>query len=288
VDLADDVEEEVLGGAHGGDQAGDLPTVLGEDRGDQVALGGGVAEGGERGFRTGEVEEAVEVLALAHGVEGGGLAGGVPDDAFAGQAEVVAHGEAREAVAEVVVELLLGAEDEVSDAGVQAVGADDEVERAAGAAGEGHVHAVVVIVEDGDAVVEEELDVVADGGVEDLREIASAHLQVAAFDTACHGLRADRGDQAAVGVEEGDQAGLDVGGPQVRHQPHSVDHVQCRAADVDGVAAAAQGVGFLHDRDVEAVSVQPVGQRGARDAGAGDQDRAHVHSSVRQPSEFDS
>ncbi|MFJ2864321.1 hypothetical protein [Kitasatospora sp. NPDC087314] len=59
MDLADDVEEQVVGLAHGGDQAGDVPTALGERGGDELALRLRVAEGVDGGFLPQEDEEPV-------------------------------------------------------------------------------------------------------------------------------------------------------------------------------------------------------------------------------------
>ncbi|MCO5971008.1 hypothetical protein NDW01_21640 [Actinoallomurus sp. WRP6H-15] len=215
MDLADDVEEEVVGGAHRRGQARDLPPVAGVDRRDEVALRVRVAEGGERRLGAGEGQEAEQLVAVAvaDGVEGRGPAGLVPDDALMREPEVVGQGESREAVAEVTVERLLRAEDQAPGVGVQAVGADDEVEGAPAPAAEGHVHSPLAIVEGGDGVVEEELGVVADRVVQDVGEIPAAHLQIAALVAAGQGGGPEGGDRTAVGVQEGDPAGVDMGGP---------------------------------------------------------------------------
>ena len=51
-----------------------------------------------------------------------------------------------------------------------------------------------------------------------------------------------------------------------------------RALEVDGLAAAADLVSLLDDGDVEAEAVQPEGECGPPDAGAGDQDSRILHA----------
>ncbi|GDY50942.1 hypothetical protein SVIO_015650 [Streptomyces violaceusniger] len=157
---------------------------------------------------------------------------------------------------------------------MDAIGADDQVEGAPGAAAEGHVHPAVVVVEGGDGVVEEDVDVVPDRAVEDLGQLSARDFEVMAFLAAGDGLGPDGGDRIALLVEEGDPADADVGVPEPGEHPHPPDDLDRGAADVDGVAATAQCGRLLDEGDREAVPAEPVGQRGTGDAGAGDQDRA--------------
>lgn len=64
-----------------------LSVVVGEERGDEVALGAGVAERVEGRFGAGEVEEGVDLVAVAGGVEDSGPAGDVPRHALVGESE---------------------------------------------------------------------------------------------------------------------------------------------------------------------------------------------------------
>lgn len=75
---------------------------------------------------------------------------------------------------------------------------------------EGHVHTAVVVMEGGDGVVEEELDVLANRVVEGVGEVPAAYFEVTALDAAGDDLRLDGGHPAAVGGQEGDQAAVDV------------------------------------------------------------------------------
>ena len=169
-------------------------------------------------------------------------------------------GEAGEGVAEVAVEPLLGAEDQAAGVGVQPVGADDQVEGAMGATVEGDIDTVSAVVQGGDGVVEHELDLVAHRGVEGVRQVATSHFEVQALRAPGDDFGPDGADGGSIGDHEGQFAGVDVRGSQLREQPHAVRDVAGRAADVDGIAAAADRGRLLDDGDFEAVAVEPVGQ----------------------------
>lgn len=178
--------------------------------------------------------------------------------------------------------LLLGTEDEAPGVGVESVGADDEVEGALRPAAEDHVHAAFVVMEGGDGVAEEELDLVAHGFVKQVGQVPPAHFHVTAFHSPGEHLGPDGTQGSAVGPHEGDPAAVDVGGAELGQRAHPVDDVQRRAADVDGVPTAAHRARLLHDGDLEAVPLEPVGQRGPRDAGTGDEDLP-LRRPVRRP-----
>jgi hypothetical protein len=116
--------------------------------------------------------------------------------------------------------------------------------------------------------------VVADRAVERVGQITAAHLDVQARHAAGDGFGSDRGDQGPVGIHEGEPPGVHVRLAQLRVEPHALDDLAGGAADVDGVAAAADRGGLLDDGDLEAVAVEPVGQGRAGDARAGDEDLA--------------
>lgn len=91
-----------------------------------------------RWFRAGEVEEAVHVtVVVAHGVQHGGPARGVPHRGLADEPEGVAQGEPGEAVAEITMEPLIGAEQQPAGVRVQPVRPDRQVERTAASLSEG-------------------------------------------------------------------------------------------------------------------------------------------------------
>lgn len=123
---------------------------------------------------------------------------------------MVRHGETREAVPEVVVELLLRTEGERPGGRVQPVRADDQVERPLPPAVEGDVDAVVVVGQARDRVPEDELDVVADRVVQRAGEVATPQLDVAAVRPTGRGLRIDGRDGRAVGGQEGEPLRVDV------------------------------------------------------------------------------
>lgn len=154
---------------------------------------------------------------------------------------------------------------------MESVRADHEVEAAAGAAVEYDVDGVPVVVQRGDRVLEEELDSVAQRFLESVGQIAAPDFQVEAGRPAGHLLRAQRADGPPDGVDEGDAPAVDVGGAQARQQTHAFHDLAGGAADIDGVAAPAHSGGLLDDGHLEAVRVEPVCERGARDARSGDQ-----------------
>jgi hypothetical protein len=148
-----------------------------------------------------------------------------------------------------------GAEREPSHRGVQAVGADHEVEAPRGAPIERDVDAAAVLAELGDRVVEDELGVVARGLVQDRYEVRARELDVAA---AVHGHSPG---PAALAVDELDRGGVGARFAQLRGDAHPVRDARGRPADVDGAAAGAQPGGAFHHGGPEARAGQPVGQR---------------------------
>jgi hypothetical protein len=163
---------------------------------------------------------------------------------------------------------------------VQPVGPDDEVERARGRPEEGHVDAGSGLGERGDRVVEDVLGRRGGALVHDPGQVAADDLDLPAGELAGHD-----GERAAGGVDHPAVPAVRPGRPDVVEDAHPVeDRAVGLALEVDGLAAGAQRGSLLDDRDVEAVPGEPVGEGGAGDARAGDQDaRAlHVHD-ARSP-----
>lgn len=208
------------------------------------------------------------------GVEDGAASRLVPDDGLVREPELVRQREARENASEVVVERLLRAEDQPARVRVQSVRADHQVEGAAHAAVEDDVHGVPVVVERRDRVVEEELDPVPQRGVEHVGQITAPDLEIDPRRSPGQLLGLQRTDRLPRGVHEGDPLTVDVRLAQRRKQAHAGHGLASRTAYVDGVAAPADGGGLLDDGDLEAVPVEPVRERGARDTCSGDQNAA--------------
>jgi len=89
-----------------------------------------------------------------------------------------------------------------------------------------------------------------------------------------HGLRVDGGNRISIAIHKCQLPCIDMGRPELRQHAHALDDIDRAASHIHGVAATAYGVRPLDHRDVEAVAIEPVGQRRPGDAGAGDQDRA--------------
>ncbi|GAB3883905.1 hypothetical protein GCM10029964_044040 [Kibdelosporangium lantanae] len=164
-------------------------------------------------------------------------------------------------------EVALGTEGEAPDVRVQPVRADHQVEAARRGAVERDVHTLLVLVERGDRVVEEELGLVPRRLVQDGGEVGARHLDLVAPGRGkSHG-----GHLTAGGVEQphGGRAGGDV--TEAGQHTHRLGHRQGRASHVDGVAAGAQALGPLHHGGLEPVAGQPVREGRAGHAGAGDE-----------------
>nr|BFE78928.1 hypothetical protein GCM10020093_015290 [Planobispora longispora] len=225
--------------------------------------------------RGGEVEGAHGPVAVV--VDARALAGDAEHQPAAAQAGAGRDGEAR-AVQPQVAQLAraVRAERQPAHGGADAVGADDQVEAAGGAALEGHPYPLGGLGQGGDRVVEDVLDVVPGRLVEDAAQVAAEDLELAAHERGGHVRPGSPG-----GVDEGDP--VDAGPPaaDLLQQSHPLQHAQVGAApEVDGLAARTEGGGPLDHGDAAAGTAQPAGQGGTGDAAAGDE-RVHRDSSIR-------
>ena len=170
------------------------------------------------------------------------------------------------------------AEGQPPGGGVQSVGADDEVEAADGrrcskvtvdAVTRPRCHSSRAAIESPKRYSTS----VAGAVVEDAGEVA-AHDLVVAPRRGRRRCRRGRSAMVAAGVVDVRAAahvrGLGADLVEDAHPPADLDR---GAADVDLVAAGAQFGGALDDGRGEAVAVQPEGEGGAGDRGAGDEDR---------------
>lgn len=172
--------------------------------------------------------------------------------------------------------VLFGAEGQAPHGGVQAVRPDDEVEGARRRLRELHPHSVLVLLQGGDGVAEEVLDVRAGVLVDHPHQVLAQHLDVLAVQPAAAEGRLGRAaDLAAVGAEDRHAAHPGADAARPLQQPHALHHVERDTADVHGLPAAAHARGAFDDGGLEAVAVQEVGEDGTRDAAAGDQYGPH-------------
>ncbi len=159
---------------------------------------------------------------------------------------------------------------------MEAVGAHHQVEGARLPVREGGVHPVLVLVERGDAVAVDELDARRGVAVEDLHQVAAQQFDVLAVESAAAVGGLLRAVQlGAVGAEHGHPAHPGADGADLLGEAGPLDHVEGDAPDVDGLAAGARAGGQLDDGRGESQADQPVGEGGAGDAAAGDEDVLH-------------
>jgi hypothetical protein len=152
---------------------------------------------------------------------------------------------------------------------VQPVGADDDVEPASRGTFECHL---AVVVDRGDRVAEQVLDVVAPGVIVDLAEVVAHDLHVPVG-----GGAVDLGEVNLDGPRPAFAMHcqpVGFGGERLdaRQDAHLFRDLHRRAEQVDGVAAGlAQRRSAFDDGDVEAVTAKPVREHRPGDAGAGDE-----------------
>ena len=161
---------------------------------------------------------------------------------------------------------------------MDAVGTDHHVERSWGAVLEGHVDPVLGLDERADRIAEHVLARLGREVVQDSGKVTARNVDLAARECA-----RDDADLAAGGVDDRTVVVFDAGALDGVEDAHLLkDGPVGRALEVDRLAAGADFVGLLDDSDVESVSVQPEGQGGSGDAGAGDEYAgvAHVRSPV--------
>jgi hypothetical protein len=152
---------------------------------------------------------------------------------------------------------------------VRAVRADDEVELAHGAVGEGDPP----VVQPRHPGAEQVLDV--RGGVQQhLCQVAAQDLQLADDPVPAQVRHGHLGEVSPGRVDVGDALLVQAPLAHGVHQPHPFDDRPARPAQVDGLSARPRRRRALDDGHVESVSVHPEGRRGPRDAGAGDQNAA--------------
>ena len=149
-----------------------------------------------------------------------------------------------------MAERCLGAEGQRPHPGVEPVRPHDQVEHPGLPAAEGDVDAVAPVVERGDPVVEDVLDVVAGGLPQHPRQVAARELDGPDGLLAEEGRGAQGRDLAAPLGDEGQGAGAGAGRLDPLQEPHPLDDVDRHAPQVDRIAAPAHRRGLLDDGDV--------------------------------------
>ena len=195
------------------------------------------------------------------------------EELFATKVQMVGHGEDGHSTPHVVEELALLAERQRPGPRMDAVGADHHVELASLAALERHRRVRVRRRERRDRVAEAIPHVLAGCVVQDAREVAAMDLDVALVDDPEPARQAP--EDAAARVDDAVRERVGFERTHDVAQGHARHDVERRAPDVDGVAPGAERGRSLHHGDVEPVALEPVSERGARDARTGDE---HVHA----------
>ncbi len=151
---------------------------------------------------------------------------------------------------------------------MQPVGADHELEAPPVAAREGHVDAFGILGEFGDPVAEDVLDVVAGVVVEHLGEVAAQDLDLGDVAVAAVVFRAEGLQHVAVRVDGVRAGGVGAGRPHRGVEPHPPDDLLGHPARVHRLPTRTQSGRLLDHGHLGTPSMQPVGQRRARDARA--------------------
>jgi len=120
---------------------------------------------------------------------------------------------------------------------VQPVRADDEVEALSVSAVEAHVDPAPVLRERGNCVAETDIGVIAHRPVEDRCEIGASEFDASACSRAPDCLQVDPPDAPARAVHKRDSARPGCRSAKLRDDAHLCGDLDCRAFDVDRVAA---------------------------------------------------
>ncbi len=180
-------------------------------------------------------------------------------------------------VAEIVLEVGLWSKHQTAHRRMQATGADDEIEFARRTALQVHLHAVIVLLDRGDAVAEDGLHVISDDAVDHDGEITVSQ----AGELAGHPVESLGTESTHLAPAPVDQLHLShavSGGLQLRTESHPLSDPISSTPEVDDIAAGPQLRGLFNESGLMAATLQPVSQGRTGDAGAVDHDSHHVLS----------
>ena len=182
------------------------------------------------------------------------------------QPELVGHAVVGQHEPEVADVPLARPEDHRPQRRVQPVGPDHQVEAPPVAAGEGHVDPVRVLGELGDPVAEDVLDSVAGVVVQHLGQVPAQDLDLRDVAVAAVVVGAVGLQDVPVRVHHVRARGVGAGRAHRRVQTHPTDDLLGHPARVHRLPAGTQPGGLLHHGHLGPLPVQPVSQRGPRDA----------------------
>ena len=183
--------------------------------------------------------------------------------------------EGRNLEAEVFLELRLVAVDQLADAGVRAVAADDQIEVASGARGKANIDAGAGLLETDDAVAEQGFDFAVEGVVDAGGQIAARNAEELALGHFEEGLGGKRGGSSAAIIDDADFADDVAVRANAGQHAHAVGDLEAGAPEIDDIAARAQARRGFDQGGRKSVASQPPGECRTCHAGAGDED-AHA------------
>lgn len=224
-----------------------------------VGPGSGNRHGGHGGLVVSDTAQGRAALGLA------------VDEHPVVQVEPVGHREESAEPAEIAQELRLRPEHEGPDAGVQSVGADDDVECPYGTGGKRHFDALAGLVNRSDLVAEEIFHLTLGRPVEHLGDVATQNLDLGDQTVPAEHVRTHLTDPLVVAVDDRHPPGV---GPRRAHlslEAHPAHRLLGDAPQVDGLAAGPQRGCPFDDGHREPVAAQAMRQRRPGDAGSGDQ-----------------
>ena len=160
--------------------------------------------------------------------------------------------------------------------GVQAVGADDEVEAAVARVFERHIDAGAAVFQGDDGVVKQVFGAVLGCLVKQFDQVVAQQLDVGVVDGAAGGCRFGvAGQLVAVAVYHGGAANVCLAVRGGLQQPRAVQHFQRGTPHVDGLATRPQAGVALRNRDRKTVLREPIRQSCPGHASAGNQNFRH-------------
>jgi hypothetical protein len=160
---------------------------------------------------------------------------------------------------------------------METVRPDDQIERARLSALEGDLDAARILINSGDAIVENRLNLIFDRAVNGLGKLAARNAEESLPERSRKKIAADSASLAAVRRDELNAIDEITRGAECGDEAHSLRDVEAGAPEVDHVAAFPKSRRTFDQNRFESTIQQPVSERGTRDARTRNQDRLPGH-----------
>ena len=170
---------------------------------------------------------------------------------------VALGGERSNVVSEKVFESRFITKVEPPHGGVEAVGADDEIEGLSLTSAKRHVHAARAIFEAGHAVPEPHVNSVLDRFVERRSQRRTRKAHAPALDELLHRALVEAADPPARAIDDPEFLDLEVMPAEFVQHAHLLGHVVAEAPKVDDVAAGARFGRLFHQGHRISVPIEP-------------------------------